>query len=99
MKYFIALEFKISDQMFKLTLNQGCPTPLHLPTLIFIEGPTTTHVKITVSDILIPNLPNYCGFFTIHILYTNLTIGHITKPVGELWVGHPCSKVICCFSV
>jgi len=79
MKYFIALEFKISDQMFKLTLNQGCPTPLHLPTLIFIQGATTTHVKITVSDILIPNLLNYCEFCSIHILYTNSTMGHITQ--------------------
>lgn len=90
MKYFIALEFKISDQMFKLTLNQGCPTPphLHLPSLIFIQGATTTHVKITVSDILIPNLLNYCEFFTIHILFTNLTMGHITQPgVGSAGCG------------
>ena len=84
MKYFIALEFKISDQMFKLTLNQGCPNPpsLHIPILIFVQGATTTHVKITVSNILIPDLLNYCEFFTIHILFTNLTMGHLTQ-LGE----------------
>jgi hypothetical protein len=75
MKYFIALEFKISDQMFKLTLNQGCPTPPPPTHLVFIQGATTTHTKITVSDIIIPNLLNYCEFFTIHILFTDFTMG------------------------